>query len=94
MTEQVIHVAQIPKPEVSKSETRETLARLCYFYPQYTLRQARRLPYRDVVLLLNTVRRQQAEDYYALTQIAAAPHTKTGVQSLLDIFNTKRARHG
>lgn len=76
-----IKVASVPKP---KQSARVLLAEFCYYYPQYTLAQARRLPAKDVVLLLKTARKKEAEKYFNLTQIAAAPHTKrgAGVKSL------------
>jgi len=61
-----------------KLNARALLAELCYYYPQYTLAAARRLPARDVVLLLKTARKKDSERYLNLTQIAAAPHTKKG----------------
>ena len=70
-----IEVAAIPKKKVN---ARALLAELCYFYPQYTLAAARRLPAKDVMLLLKTAHKKQAEEYYNLTQIAAAPHTRKG----------------
>lgn len=69
------------------------LAQLCYYYPQYTLRHARKLPYKDVSLLLKTARKMQARDYLNLTNIAVAPHTKNGsavkklVKQFKDIIN-------
>lgn len=66
-------VSQAPKLNV-----RELLAQLCYYYPQYTLNDAQKIPYRDVQLLLRVARKQQAIQLYNLTQISAAPHTKKG----------------
>lgn len=65
----------IPKAEVKASEL---LAELCYYYPQYSLAAARKLPAKDVMLLLTHARKQVASNYFNLTQIAAAPHTKNG----------------
>lgn len=66
----------------------ELLATLCYFYPQYTFREARALPYQHVKLLLKVARREEAIKYYNLTQISAAPHTKKGegVKKLVRYF--------
>lgn len=71
----IIPVASVPKKKVN---ARALLAELCWYYPQYTLAAARKLPARDVVLLLKTARRKESERYFNLTQIAAAPHTKKG----------------
>jgi hypothetical protein len=71
----IIPVASIPRKKVN---ARELLAELCFYYPQYTLAAARRLPAKDVMLLLKMARKKKAEEYFNLTQIAAAPHTKKG----------------
>jgi hypothetical protein len=64
------------------------VAEVCYHYPVYTLSQARRLPARDVLLLLKVAKQKRAENYYELTHIAAAPHTRKGqgVKALLDRY--------
>ncbi len=72
----IIQVATVPKKPV---KALQLLAELCYYYPQYTLADARRLPAKDVLLLIKTARKKQAEEYLNLTQIAAAPHTRKGV---------------
>lgn len=61
-----------------KMDVRALLAQVCYYYPQYTLKEAQKLPYRDVKLLLNVAMKMKAMEYYNLTQISAAPHTKGG----------------
>lgn len=71
----IIPVASIPTKKVNALEL---LAELCYYYPQYTLAAARRLPAKHVMLLLKIARKKKAEEYFNLTQIAAAPHTKGG----------------
>ena len=77
---QVVTVQKAPSSKAKGKciSSRRLLAKLCYFYPQYTLTHARKLPYRDVMLLLKTAERERATQYYNLTQIAAAPHTKGG----------------
>lgn len=73
-----------------KVNVRELLAQLCYLYPQYTLEEARLLPYKDVQLLLRVAMKQQATQMYNLTQISAAPHTKKGegVKKLSEYFKS------
>ena len=80
---QSIH--SVSKDKVSK---REMWARVCYHYPQYTLKEASELPARDIKLLLKIARQIQAENKYDYTQIAAAPHTKkgSGVKKLTEHF--------
>lgn len=57
---------------------RRLWATVCYYYPQYTLEDARKLTVRDIRLLLGTAKRMEAQKMLMLTQIAAAPHTKNG----------------
>lgn len=75
-------VIHMQKPSQSASNKKKTtgrlLAQLCFYYPQYTLQQARRLPYKHVIILLEEAKRMKAREYLELTQIAAAPHTKKG----------------
>ena len=72
----------------AKTSNRRLWAEVCYFYPQYTLQEASKLPYRDILLLLKTANAIRAENYYNLTQIAAAPYTKkgSGVKKLTEHF--------
>lgn len=82
-----VEVAKVPTEKFTFSAI-ETLATLCYFYPQYTLNSAKKLPYKDVKLLLTVARRQKAIEMMRLTEIAAAPHTKNmiGVKNLIKLF--------
>lgn len=70
-----IEVAKIPKKEATK---RSLYARVCYFYPQYTLKEVADMPQRDVLLLLKTADQIEAVRMLNLVQISAAPHTKKG----------------
>lgn len=60
-----------------KQEADEICALLCYYYP-YTLSQARRMPAKDIRLMLSVAERQVYTDYLWKLQIAVAPHTKKG----------------
>ena len=71
-------------------DVNDILSRLCYFYPQYTLREARLLPYKDVVLLLNQAQKQEALRYYNLTLIANSPNSKKGKMAKDLIDNYKK----
>lgn len=84
----VVQVAKIPK-QTSVNSTRRTLARLCYYYPQYTLAAARKLPARDVALLLKEASRLEAARNHNLMQMIAAPNSEKGkaVKELLEHFN-------
>ena len=67
---------------------RETWARVCYHYPQYTLESVASLPVRDLRLLLKVAEKIEAERNYELVQIIASPHTKKGkgVKDLTDHY--------
>lgn len=79
-----VHDAINEKP-LSK---RETWARVCYYYPQYTLESVATLSVRDLRLLLKMAEKIEAERNYELVQIVAAPHTKKGkgVKDLTDHY--------
>lgn len=72
----------------SSGDNRKLYATVAYHYPQYTLQQVEKMPYRDVILLLKTAARVDAERMYNLTMIASAPHSKNGkgVKTLLNHF--------
>lgn len=57
--------------EISK---RELYARVCYYYPQYNLQEAQKLPARDLYLLLQVANKLEAQHYFNMTQIVASPH--------------------
>ena len=67
---------------------RELYATVCFYYPQYTLKQVQKLPARDVQLLLKTARKLEAQRMYNLTQIVATPHSRkqVNVKKLIDYF--------
>ena len=69
-------------------ENRQLYARVAFFYSQYKLDEIEALPYRDLVLLLNTATKIEAERMYNLTMIASAPQSKNGkgVKTLMDHF--------
>lgn len=75
------------KPKVSK---RELYARVCYYYPRYSMREVELLPARDVNLLLKTAMKLEAAKMYNLTAIAAAPHSdkQKNVKKLLKHFES------
>jgi hypothetical protein len=84
----IIKVAQIPKTPQRKTTTDELLATLCYYYPQYTFAEARRLPYKRLLLLLRVARRIESIKMGNLVQIVAAPHfgKGKGVKELAKYF--------
>lgn len=66
------------KDDDSDADIVDLLTRVCYFYPQYTIDDAEKLTNSQVTALLVQAEKQRAIDYYNLTLIAAAPHTKKG----------------
>lgn len=88
MAEKVVVAQALPTSEVKESSNRELFAAVAFHYPQYTLKQVAKLPYRDVKLLLETAQRINAEKFLTLTHIATAPHTKKGegVKNLIKHF--------
>lgn len=83
-----IKVQSVSKATRKKFNGEILLAQVCYYYPQYTLDDAAKLSYRRIQVLLKVAAQQKAIEYYNLTQIAAAPHTKKGegVKKLSDHF--------
>lgn len=67
-----------PVEESSDSDIVDVLTRVCYFYPQYTLKTAELLTDSQVMALLLQAEKQRAIGLYNLTLIAAAPHSKKG----------------
>lgn len=78
----------VQKVERSKSSKRELYARVCFYYPQYTLTDVQQMPNRDVSLLLRVANQIEATKMLNLTQIASAPHTKkgAGVKKLINHY--------
>lgn len=77
-----------PYEKTKKVDEDALFAELCFYYPQYRMSHRHVLPYKYVVLLLNTARRKKAEEWTYLTHIAAAPHTEKGkgVKKLIEHF--------
>lgn len=71
-------VPDTPEDEDSDADVVDLITRVCYFYPQYTLEEAEKLTNSQVVALLLQAEKQRAINFYNMTLIAAAPHTKKG----------------
>lgn len=76
------------QPDKGRPRKRELYATVCYYYPQYTLKEVAMLPYRDIRLLLKTAEKQEASRMHNFTLIAQAPHSKkqANVKKLLEHF--------
>lgn len=85
---QSISAAKLNVTNSALGENRRLYAIVAYHFPQYTLKQVEKLPYRDVYLLLNTAQRIEAERMHNLTLIASAPHSDKGkgVKALIKHF--------
>lgn len=70
-----IKAQSIPK---TKIDLEEILSQFCYYYQQYKYHEARRIPVRRLIRMLKTARKEQAKEYFHLTKIVCAPHTKNG----------------
>lgn len=83
--EEIIEAKQIP---VKKISVNERLAEFCWYYPQYTLSVAKRMPAKDIILMLNIARKKEAEKYLNLVNIISAPHTKNGkgINKLIKVY--------
>lgn len=81
----VIKAQKIPR----KTENPEDLIALfCFYFPQYTFKKAREVPYKRIRQMLRVVRREEARKNAELLQIVSAPHGKKGsVKSLLERYN-------
>lgn len=85
---QSVQDAQIAKTPSALGQNRKLYATVAYHYPQYTLQDVEKMPYRDIMLLLKTAHQIEAERMYNLTLIASAPHSKDGkgVKTLMEHF--------
>ena len=81
----VIKVQKLPR---KKTSPEDLLATFCYYFPAYTFDRARKMPYKRIVQMLKTARREEARKNIDLLQIVSSPHGKRGsVKSLYDKFN-------
>lgn len=62
-----------------KLKALDLIATFCYYFPQYTFSQARKMPYSRIIHMLSIVRKEQARHYSYLTRIVASPYTKKGI---------------
>ena len=83
--EEVIEAKSIPTKKIN---VKTRLAEFCWYYPQYSLAVARKMPAKDIILMLGVARKKEAEKYLNLINIVAAPHSKKGkdVKKLVDIY--------
>lgn len=75
-------------PQKKAESARHVLARFCFYFSAYTYEEARKLPAKQVMMMLRIAEKENARKMYQLTQIVSAPQTKkgTGVKKMLDYF--------
>jgi hypothetical protein len=85
-------MAQIKPQRIKASDRglskRKLYAKVCYYYPRYSLKEVEALPARDVRLLIKTAQEEQAALMHNLVLIVQAPHSKKqmNVRKLLEHF--------
>lgn len=81
---------QVKRVESSgkKTSLRELYATVCYYFPQYTLKDAEQLSARDFNLLLKMGKKIHARHMIDVLHIVSAPHSKdkNQVKNLLEHF--------
>ena len=82
-----IKAQRVPKKQVKPDNI---LYRFCLLFPQYTYKQARRLPAKRVMGMLKVAQEERARDMLDMLQIVAAPHTKkgAGVKKLISHYKS------
>lgn len=73
----VIKVQSVPKKE-NKTTSEDVLARFCYYFPQYTYFEARKLPVIRIRKMLAVVDIEKNKFYHEMVQVVSAPHTSKG----------------
>ena len=84
----LIKAKKIPKTEITSGDI---LSQLCYYFPQYNYQQARKLPYKRVLLLLKAAEKENAKRMIDLLRITLAPHVKRK-SFVSNLFNEFRDR--
>lgn len=74
----VVKAKPITDPAKRKDEITEAYFVLCYYYPQYTLKDAAKMRFDHVLRHIDTARKEKAAEYLELLNISTAPHTKKG----------------
>ena len=81
----MMKIAKAQKIPVKNAEptVEELLARFCYYYQQYTYKQAENLPYKRVVQMLKVARQEQAKEWYNLARAYASSQSKDGFKNYM-----------
>lgn len=91
-----VRAAKVATLSSVMGENRQIYAMIAFYFPQYKMTDVENLPYRDVLLLMRTAQRIEAERMYNLTLIASAPQSKNGkgVKTLVKHFKEIIDRNG
>jgi len=82
MSKKTIKVKSVSGVSVKRTTPLDILGTFIYHYPQYTLEQARKMPYRTIVKLLQIANKQQTIKYIHLLQINASAQSEKSYKSL------------
>lgn len=80
-----IKAQKIPQTEHKK---RDLVAVFCYYFPQYTYFEAKKLPYKRIKALLLVAQQEQAREWYNLLRISIVVQSgkKSAVKDLFDEY--------
>jgi hypothetical protein len=83
----VVKAQKIPVIE-SEHSVEDELALFCYYFPQYTYRQAQGMPAIRIRQMIGAVEKQHARRMHDLVLIVAAPHSskKGTIKNMLEYF--------
>jgi len=84
----VLKAKKVPKKEFKADDL---LLRFCYYYPQYSLYQARKMPYKRIVQFLRVVEHEHAKRMIDFTRAVASPQSsnKNAINELLQEFKNR-----
>lgn len=77
MSEKIIKVKKAPQ-KTPQFNSEEIIATFCYHFPQYTYKEAEKMPFSRISKMLKVVRKERSKLMLDLLQVVSAPHTKDG----------------
>lgn len=86
----IIKVQKIPRPEpkAGQNPSEDLLEQFCYYFQQYTLAQARKLPQVRIRHMLKTAEKEYALHMLDQLEIVTAPYTKKS-QKVIDNIRSR-----
>lgn len=79
----VFKAAKIPRKE---TKPEDTLSAFCYYFPQYTYAEARKLPFKQIKFMLKAVRKEQARNMLDFLRVFSGSQSKHGASNVLSYF--------